>query len=734
VFWRLISLARECKDYEVQAKAMLNYAGIALDCWHLAIAESYLDKTSGLLASASRPAGDELVLRARADLAARTLDVSRLKTAIAESGDLTADDSSEILDYHCLLAAVQGAEWPEKELWEHQGKASTGDVTRLLHKTRALKKRLTAHSLGRALRLSQHELSTRKGFEWIVAHYANGVTNPEVSIALGWQFLAKPEYREGHDDLQIELRARMARLLLASGRQREAWGLLEDALFRFRKLESKVERWGRPQGVLDRLHRLLCAAMGIENRASLGSAHRRSSVLQAEAFRAVMTRGVSALAAPRNSSHEMLMRLAKTVGAVTEPDDLVDALLDLALASSGAQRAVLVTVEHGERYVRGHKLASGTSERADEGDLSWAIVSKVLSSGEAEVYGDALAAEQLASHRSVALLNLRSLACVPLIAPDGVMGVLYLDHQGVAGLFGEELLGFLSLLANVMATSLSALEISREVEASKSKLAEAHQQLVRSERNRLAGQIAGGIAHDIKNVLATIVARCQLTRQAQDAVEVAKPLRAIEEAAHSAATMLEKLQECSREHLLQKEEPTDLSTVAAEAVELLTPRFASSKGSGADAIRVDVDAQSGVITDCVPGEVRELFLNLMVNACDAMADGGTLSISVKGDPREGEAIIKVSDTGTGMSEEVRERIFEPFFTTKGRQGTGLGLAVVKNVVLRYAGSISVESCEGVGTTITVNFPMAARRVGSGIGGRAGRSRVPSRSLRERPGS
>jgi GAF domain-containing protein len=332
--------------------------------------------------------------------------------------------------------------------------------------------------------------------------------------------------------------------------------------------------------------------MGIEHRTSLASAHRRSSVLQAEAFRAVMTRGVSALAAPRNSNHEMLLRMTKALGTVTEQDDLVDSLLDVALASSGAQRAVLVTVEHGERCVRGHRLASSTSERADEGDLSWAIVSKVLSSGAAEVYGDALAAEQLASHRSVALLNLRSLACVPLVTPGGVTGVLYLDHQGVAGLFGEELLGFLSLLANVLAASLSALDVGREVEASKNKLAEAHQQLVRSERNRLAGQIASGIAHDIKNVLATIVARCQLTRKAGEAVEVEKPLRAIEEAAHSAATMLEKLQECSREHLLQKEEPTDLSAVAAEAVELLSPRFASHETMGSDAIQVDVVSAS----------------------------------------------------------------------------------------------------------------------------------------------
>jgi signal transduction histidine kinase len=132
--------------------------------------------------------------------------------------------------------------------------------------------------------------------------------------------------------------------------------------------------------------------------------------------------------------------------------------------------------------------------------------------------------------------------------------------------------------------------------------------------------------------------------------------------------------------------------------------------------------------------VRELFLNLMVNACDAMADGGTLSISVKGDAREGAAVIKVSDTGIGMSDEVRDRIFEPFFTTKGRQGTGLGLAVVKNVVLRYAGSISVESCEGVGTTMSVSFPMAARRVDSGIDARIGSSGERRRGLRERPGS
>jgi CheY-like chemotaxis protein len=106
----------------------------------------------------------------------------------------------------------------------------------------------------------------------------------------------------------------------------------------------------------------------------------------------------------------------------------------------------------------------------------------------------------------------------------------------------------------------------------------------------------------------------------------------------------------------------------------------------------------------IPGELREALLNLVQNALDAMAGGGTLGITTSIDGSE--VSVAVSDTGIGMSEEVRERAFEPFFTTKGVNGTGLGLAVVYVIARRHRGRAEIDSAPGSGTTVRLVLPAA----------------------------
>jgi CheY-like chemotaxis protein len=103
-----------------------------------------------------------------------------------------------------------------------------------------------------------------------------------------------------------------------------------------------------------------------------------------------------------------------------------------------------------------------------------------------------------------------------------------------------------------------------------------------------------------------------------------------------------------------------------------------------------------------PAELREALMNLILNAVDAMPDGGAITVSTEA--IETGVEIRVADTGIGMSEEVRKRIFEPFFSTKGMQGTGLGLAMVYGIVSRHGGQILVQSVEGIGSTFQILLP------------------------------
>jgi len=101
-------------------------------------------------------------------------------------------------------------------------------------------------------------------------------------------------------------------------------------------------------------------------------------------------------------------------------------------------------------------------------------------------------------------------------------------------------------------------------------------------------------------------------------------------------------------------------------------------------------------------ELREVVTNLILNAVDAMPEGGTLSLKTEQD--QSFVYLKVTDTGIGMSEEIKERVFEPFFTTKETKGTGLGMSVAHNIISRHDGEIHVKSSPGQGSTFTIKLP------------------------------
>ena len=152
-----------------------------------------------------------------------------------------------------------------------------------------------------------------------------------------------------------------------------------------------------------------------------------------------------------------------------------------------------------------------------------------------------------------------------------------------------------------------------------------------------------------------------------------------------------------------REDAVDLSVMVEEVVAMTRPLWQERAKGGV--IKLDQHLTPDVIVRGIAGELREALLNLVQNALDAMTGGGTLRIDTVLTPTE--ASVSVSDTGTGMSAEVRERAFEPFFTTKGVNGTGLGLAEVYGIARRHRGRAEIDSTLGEGTTVRLVFPPAA---------------------------
>ena len=226
-----------------------------------------------------------------------------------------------------------------------------------------------------------------------------------------------------------------------------------------------------------------------------------------------------------------------------------------------------------------------------------------------------------------------------------------------------------------------------------------------ADKLRALGQLASGVAHDFNNALAAILGRAQLLRRSTECgEEFAHGLDIILTAAEDAAATVRRIRSFAHQSPAESHAGLNVQELLRDAVEITRTRWendARARGLNYE-VTVESESECELRTQGNASELREVFVNLIVNAIDAMPAGGRLGVRCR--RNGGRVQMLFTDTGTGMSEEVRARIFEPFFTTKGVHGTGLGLFVSYGIVERHAGHISASSEPGCGTTFTVDLP------------------------------
>jgi CheY-like chemotaxis protein len=236
-------------------------------------------------------------------------------------------------------------------------------------------------------------------------------------------------------------------------------------------------------------------------------------------------------------------------------------------------------------------------------------------------------------------------------------------------------------------------------------------ELLNSEKLRAIGEMASGVAHDFNNLLASILGQVELLHPDQLPPATREAVATIRQSALDGGRIVRNLQGLARPRV---EIPTsaDLNESVRAAVEMARPRWAGAALRGQRAIDVTLDLASADGNSRVgidPAELREVLLNLLFNAVDAMPDGGSVVIIARPGLQPRTVDLLVRDTGHGMSEAVRARIFEPFFSTKGPRGSGLGLAVAYSIITRRGGSIDVDSAPEQGTTFTLTLPYGSPR-------------------------
>jgi signal transduction histidine kinase len=234
---------------------------------------------------------------------------------------------------------------------------------------------------------------------------------------------------------------------------------------------------------------------------------------------------------------------------------------------------------------------------------------------------------------------------------------------------------------------------------------QAEAQLLQAQKMEAIGQVAAGIAHDFRNSLTAILGYAGIVRKTlSEDHPAARPLSSLENAVEQANSLVKGLLTFSRKTTTSKE-PVELGPMIAETRQMLhgiLPDSISVAAEGLDRQAVWVSADQT--------QLQQVLMNLVINARDAMPSGGRLTIQlgceINAEGSGEKVCIKVADTGEGMSPEALEHIFEPFFTTRQREhGTGLGMAIVHGIVMDHGGAIQVQSQVGIGTTVTVEFPL-----------------------------
>jgi signal transduction histidine kinase/DNA-binding NarL/FixJ family response regulator len=328
------------------------------------------------------------------------------------------------------------------------------------------------------------------------------------------------------------------------------------------------------------------------------------------------------------------------------------------------------------------------------------------------VYAPQIQSSDFALAQHLERAGLRSLVLSPLQVEGKPTGIIVVARDEPDA-FSEGEREFLRQLSEHVALAAHQAQLYTALQQAYDKLQQTQQAVMQQERLRAVGQMASGIAHDINNALSPVVLYAHslletepLSPRGRGFLEVMQ--RAVEDVTHTVARL--------RDFYRQREPqltllPTDLNALAQQVIDLTRARWSDMSLQRGVVIEIDTDLAADLPAVLgVEAEIREALVNLILNAVDALPEGGKVKLRTAvqcSDGRVEQVRFEVADTGSGMSEETRRRCLEPFYSTKGERGTGLGLAMVYGVAQRHNAAVEIESELGRGTTVSIVFPPTA---------------------------
>ena len=441
----------------------------------------------------------------------------------------------------------------------------------------------------------------------------------------------------------------------------------------------------------------------------------------------IRNRELSAALKRQNS----LIRAGLAMGGISTLPDLLDFFIGLVSEELGVERVSLMLLDDRKGQMRIYASRGLDAEVVDKVRLNVGegIAGWVAKEGKPVLVKDVLTDPRvnrsLGSTHATSFISAPMVVCIPILLQEKVLGVINVTNRRSGLSFDEEDMAYLYGLAGQAAMAIERTKQLEELQEAYESLKAAQKTLVDSERLRALGQLAAGVAHDFNNLLHGILGRTQLLAlklgdKEMDFPSLRLQLETIEKLTLQGAETISRIQDLSRIRKDAPGGPLDLNAVVTNAVEMTRTKWKDE--CEAKGIRIGVLFRPGTLPITVgePAEICRVTCNLIINAVEAMPGGGEIKLATI---HEGDhLLLEVSDTGIGMSEEVRERIFEPFFTTK-EVGQGLGTSIVYGIVARHGGDIRVGSADGGGTTFRLRLPVISPHAGErprrGTGSREG---------------
>ncbi len=384
-----------------------------------------------------------------------------------------------------------------------------------------------------------------------------------------------------------------------------------------------------------------------------------------------------------------MQRLSDIISSSVEPELIVSTLIELS-------RQVIPVVASNVFFFRegGGRLQPLSSKGSDrlqrevERQMEAGIIDWVIAEKKTVVIPDL--------ERTLASGSSRNFVLVPLLLCNKGVGVYLIHTEQPRQEISRRDIQLLTILANQAAAGVENWRTRKELVRANEELKASQAQMMQAAKLAAIGELAASVAHEIKNPLQVMMMNLELVRSGNQLPNwldmFGKQVKRLSEITIRLMNFAKNVSEDA------PQEPTDVNKALEDIVAIVQHEF---RGNGIEIGMTLADSLPRVQGNA--NQLQQVFLNLLINARDAMPSGGRISIATA---HTGYHLsIRFADTGTGMEKGVLGKIFDPFFTTKGEKGTGLGLAVCHKIVLQHRGEIKVESEYGVGSAFTIFLPI-----------------------------